>query len=214
MIEPHLGSSSGELSHRFCMLTSDAAHTVQWLAQPPPAWRASSLLLCFSGAYSAYLSKDCIYQLNVSAESTFSRCRDWRPIEVVLLPFPPGGRAAERSLRSPAARSGSAPQRPAAPRAQAAPRCCPAPRAVRAVLERAARWVTVFLFFQAPRACQRRTARSRWKWRPALLSDNSQPQSRFWSRQRLWRRTCKWGHRMSMSDVIILRMKMGRTRQA
>lgn len=63
MIEPHLGSSSGELSHRFCMLTSDAAHTVQWLAQPPPAWRAGSPLLCFSGAYSAYLSKDCIHQL-------------------------------------------------------------------------------------------------------------------------------------------------------
>lgn len=208
MIEPHLGSSSGELSHRFCMLTSDAAHTARWLAQPPPARRADSPLLCFSGAHSAYLSKDCINQLNVSAESAFSRLRDWRPIEV-----PAGGRAAERSLHSPAPRSGSAPQCPAAPKAQTAPRSFPAPRAVRAMLERAVRWVTMFSFFQAPRACQRRTARSRWKWRPALLSDNSQPQSRFRSRQRLWRRTCKWGHRMSMSDIIILRMKMGRTRQ-
>jgi len=84
MIEPHLGSSSGELSHRFCMLTSDAAHTARWLAQPPPARRADSPLLCFSGAHSAYLSKDCINQLNVSAESAFSRRRDWRPIEVLL----------------------------------------------------------------------------------------------------------------------------------
>lgn len=59
-------------------------HSKRWLAQPPLARRADKLLLCHSDAYSAYLSKDCINQLNMSAESIFSPSQDRNPIEVLL----------------------------------------------------------------------------------------------------------------------------------
>lgn len=59
-------------------------HSERWLAQPPPARRADKLLLCCLDAYSAYLSKDCINQLNMSAESIFSRSQDGNPVEVLL----------------------------------------------------------------------------------------------------------------------------------
>lgn len=99
MIEPHLGSSSGELSHRFCMLTRDAAHTARWLAQPPPARRADKPPRCFSAAYSAYLSKDCINQLNMSAESVFSSIPRRKPHRgAPPRIFSQGSRVVERCL--------------------------------------------------------------------------------------------------------------------
>lgn len=64
------------------------------------------------------------------------------------------------------------------------------------------------VFSQASSSCQRRTIRPRWKWRPAIFSDNSQSQSRVQSWQRLWRWKCKWGDWMNMSMVVILRMKI------
>lgn len=59
-------------------------HSARWLAQPLPARRADKPPLCFSAAYSAYLSKDCINQLNMSAESVFSQSWGGSPIEVLL----------------------------------------------------------------------------------------------------------------------------------
>lgn len=70
-------------------------HSERWLAQPP-ARRADKLLLCRSDACSAYLSKDRINQLNMSAESVFSRSRDGNPMEVLLPECFPG--EAERCL--------------------------------------------------------------------------------------------------------------------
>lgn len=64
-------------------------HSERWLAQPP-ARRADKLLLCRSDACSAYLSKDRINQLNMSAESIFSRSRDGNPVEVLLPECFPG----------------------------------------------------------------------------------------------------------------------------